>query len=357
MIGLAHELRSFLYPFLVATSVVLALLLAALLVHRLIVGLAERRQRRLQSLYEPLVDRLLLPGRDDAALDTLRAAPRSHRAVIAHVLLAPLDVTTGETPAVIRDACLRLGLDREWRRAVRSRRWWERAAAARALGAIQDPEALGLVLPLLGDDHEETRSAAVEALGLLQNPRALPSLTALLSTPFRHQRARVVEALRRFGEAAVGALIDRAAVAPQDRVVIAELLGLVGSTRAVPLLLEWVSAESPALRAAAMLSLGAVGLDDRSFYYAMRALEDGSPDVRAAAARAIGRARRDDGAPYLERLLDDEWMVAAQAAAALRQLGTAGHVALRRYAGADSQAGDLARQMLWERRAQAPSTP
>jgi hypothetical protein len=351
MIGLAHQLRAFLYPFLEIASAALALLLAVLLLHRFVVAMAGRRKAALVARYRPIVDRLVRPAPDPRAFDELAAAPRGHAAVIAELLLAPLVVTTGETRTVIHEACGRIGLDRQWRAELRASRWWRRADAARALGAIQDGTALDAIVAMLDDEHEEVRAGAIDALGLLQDVRALPALTALLSTPERHQRARVVEALKRYGDAAAGALIERAEAAPQDRVIVAELLGFVRAPRGITLLVDWLAGGPPPLRAASMQALGAIGLDERSFYYAVRALGDDHAPVRAAAARALGRARREDAAPYLVPLLDDDWSVAAQAALALRYLGASGQLALRRRAAEENQAGDLSRQMLWERRA------
>ena len=351
MIQLAQQFRALLYPFLAVASGTLGALLLVLLLNRLAIAWRVGRHARLSAKYRALVDRLLLPQPDPAALDALARAPDGDRDVIATLLLAPLVVTIGETKRAIREACVRLELDRQWRGALASGRWWQRAQAARALGAIQDRAAFASILGLLDDEHGEVRAAAVDALGSFQDPRALPSLTALLSLPWRHQRARVVDAIRRHGDAAIDALIDRAKVAPEDRLIVAELLGLIPAPRAIDPLVEWLSDDDASLRGAALQSLGAIGLDDRTYYYTLRALGDGSADVRAAAARALGRSRRADGSPYLEPLLDDQWQVAAQAASALRQLGSPGQLALRRRAAEESQAGDLARQMLWERQA------
>ena len=68
------------------------------------------------------------------------------------------------------------------------------------------------------------------------------------------------------------------------------------------------------------------------------------------AARALGRSRRGDAAPYLAQHLGDEWLVAAHAATALRMLGPAGERELVARQDAPGLAGVLARQMLWERR-------
>jgi hypothetical protein len=110
------------------------------------------------------------------------------------------------------------------------------------------------------------------------------------------------------------------------------------------------------VRVAALGALGSIGLDDRSYYFALRALGDGDPQARAMAARALGRGRRADAVDYLAARLDDEWLPAAQAAEALRRLGGAGVVALQARAADEGQAGDLARQMLWSPPAIAAQT-
>jgi hypothetical protein len=66
------------------------------------------------------------------------------------------------------------------------------------------------------------------------------------------------------------------------------------------------------------------------------------------AARALGRSGRAAAVPYLSEHLDDAWLVAAHCATGLRRLGHDGSAALESRAAADGQAGDLARQMLWE---------
>ena len=104
------------------------------------------------------------------------------------------------------------------------------------------------------------------------------------------------------------------------------------------------------MRAAALQALGSLGLDDRAYYYMLRALGDTATAVRAMAARALGRSRRGEAAPYLAQHLGDEWLVAAHAATALRMLGPSGRARAEARQETPGLAGVLARQMLWERR-------
>ena len=60
-----------------------------------------------------------------------------------------------------------------------------------------------------------------------------------------------------------------------------------------------------------------------------------------------------DPAPYLAKRLHDDWIVAAHSATALRALGAAGIAVLRGVADDKGVAGDLARQILFDVRADA----
>ena len=77
-------------------------------------------------------------------------------------------------------------------------------------------------------------------------------------------------------------------------------------------------------------------------------LGDNDPNVRAAAASALGRMRYwQAGAQLAERLRDQRWQVRREAGLALRGLGAAGTLFLRRAVrGDDRFAADMAEQVL-----------
>jgi HEAT repeat protein len=173
-------------------------------------------------------------------------------------------------------------------------------------------------------------------------------LLARLPDESRHQRTRLVEALRRQGPEVVGGLLEYIRSYPQDTALAIDVLGLTGATGALEHLLSWTSSGDRTVRAAALRAIGSIGLDDRSFYYALRGLDDDDAEVRGMAARALGRSGRRAAVRYLAVHMGDDWVVAAQAATGLRRLGREGAAALRDHADDAGQAGVLARQMLWE---------
>ncbi|MBI2188254.1 MAG: HEAT repeat domain-containing protein, partial [Acidobacteria bacterium] len=322
--ALAGDIHAALVPFLLANSLALGALFGYLLASRAADELAARYRQRLIVRYRPLIEVLLTDPALGDAIARLEQSPRHHRRVIASLLLAPLDVATGTLVDRVQAAARVLGLIDLWTRDLGSRHWWIRADSARALGLVDDHAALGGLIAALDDSHDEVRAAAVEALGMLGGQRAIAALVARLSDESRHQRARVVDALRKLGEPVTSELIAYARAHLGEAADSIEVLGLVGGPAAVDDLIAWCSDWRPSIRASALQALGSIGLDDRSYYYALRGLADDHAEVRAMAARALGRSRRADAVPYLSEHLNDEWQVAAHAAEALRALGTPG---------------------------------
>jgi HEAT repeat protein len=351
MIDLAGRIQAALVPFLLASTLTLGALFVYLLARRLAdEGVARYRQRQVVR-YRPLVDALLTASAHEWAIDRLGRSPRRHRGVIAGMLLAPLGVATGAFVDRVHAAARALGLIDRWTRNLANRHWWARAEAVRALGLVREHAALDGLIAALDDHHDEVRAAAVEALGMLGGQRAIAALVARLSDESRHQRARVVDALRKLGEPVTPELLAYAREHLGEAADPIEVLGLVGGPAAVDDLIVWCNDRRPPVRASALQALGSIGLDDRSYYYALRSLTDEQADVRAMAAWALGRGRRADAVPYLAQHLNDEWQVAAHAAAALRALGPPGLRALRSQITEPGHSGDLARQMVWEAQA------
>lgn len=349
MLQTVDLLRRVLVPFLVTGASLLGALFAYLFIQRAVREVRWRRRQAVITRCRPMIEALTQFGPTPQTLADLRVAAASHRRIVAGLLLAPLHAARGEIVSHVRAGAAASGVIDDWRADLQDRRWWLRADGVRALGFVEERSALPAILAALDDEHEEVRAAAVDAAGRVGDPRAIPALIGHLADDSRYQRARMVEALRSLGPAVTPALVELAGAHPEHAQLAAEILGLIGTATAIEPLLAWCGDPRGDVRAAALAALGTIGLDDRSHYFALRALGDADPNARAMAARALGRGRRDDAVSYLAERLDDDWLPAAQAAGALRQLGEAGRAALEARAGETGQAGDLARQMLWSR--------
>jgi HEAT repeat protein len=351
VLSLADSLRAVLVPFIAALSVLLVTMLMVVVVQRGIREIAYRLYARRLRHCEPFVNAWVCAPADTAALDRLvQRCGGARRLAAADLLLRPLRSITGDLIERSRDALVRLGLRDLWLARLHDRRWWVRSEAAQALGLIAEPKAVPSLTQSLDDDHEEVRAAAIEALGRIGDESTLAVLVMQLQTP-RHQRARVVSALRNFGPAASAALVRWSHEVSPDRQMVAAVLGQLGSSAGLGTLTGWSGDPDAALRVACYRAIGDIGLDERAYYFALRALGDPHPAVRAMAARALGRSGRADASPYLAAHLSDEWTVAAHSAAALKQLGEPGLQYLTESVRANGPGADLARQMLWELRA------
>ncbi len=169
-----------------------------------------------------------------------------------------------------------------------------RRFAAVAIGELSDSQAVPHLLPVLEawepliEADPDLLEAVVETIGKLGDPLAVPSLIPLLRAKHDGILLKAVIALKRLRDpAAVPALLDlvRSPKATLRRRVI-ETLGQSGDVSVVPTLAE-------------------------------RLREDSAPDVRAAAARALGELKAADAVPALEEALRDEMSVRIQVVIAL----------------------------------------
>lgn len=349
---IAEVFRQIVIVVLVVGGSALAALLGFLVALRGVREVRFQHRERLKQAYRPTVEPLLDLDPPKDAFFALIRAPRRHRDVIGELLLAPLRVAHGAFVGNLRTASAALGLIDRWLGDLQHRKWWMRAEAARALGLVQEPDATEPLMRALDDEHEEVRAAAVEALGSIADRRAIVPLLERLGDPARQQSARVIASLRAFGDAVTPVLLAYARQHGSDLATLASLLEIVGGAAATDDLIAWCQDARPDVRAASLRALGTIGVDDRAFVCATRSLSDHEPGVRAMAARALGRSRRQEAARLLGDHLGDEWIVAAHSATALRSLGAAGTAQLTARSADEGQAGDLARQMLWETQAQ-----
>jgi len=236
-----------------------------------------------------------------------------------------------------------------------------RGSAAWALGRIGLPEAkpaVPLLIETLSSRHVSVRRYACWALARLAPAadEAVPRLRRLLADEDAQVRIRAAAALWAIAEQpeAVALLRETIRRGGPDGCVAAELLGRMPAGEAVTSLLvealnmpdeelrqtaAWalaqqgprvldaleapLAAEQPATRRAAVEALGLLG--SAGMERLIRTLEDPSAEVRAAAARELGRLgpEASQAEPALVKVLGDSEAAVREAAAwALKQLRT-----------------------------------
>ena len=323
-------------PLMVWTAVVAAVTMAAaVVVERAAFGVQQARSRRLAQRYRPLIQRAL--EGDEPARGELVASPARHRLALAWLLIEPLIGDRGpERIAGTRAIAQAISVLELADRYLRSRLWWRRARALRALGLIQ------------ARDHTAKLVAALDGLTDMHDPRALQAIVVRLHDTSLH-RGRRGAALKAFGSDCEPFLLEWSEVDPENRLNYIHALAICGTARSRPALCRWTRDARVEVRATAFEALAYVGLDDDAARVAIGGLESDDPPVRAMAAYALrGWQGPGDAAARLALRLDDTWVVAVRAAGTLRSMGQAGLVELQARASRQDLGGLLARQMLWQ---------
>jgi hypothetical protein len=329
-----------------ANIVMVVIMAGAVVIGRLVSAYSLARLQHFERVYQPLVRRALSGDAD--ACRMLVDSPWRHRVPIGWLLISPLIAERDpDRIAATRAIAGSLSLLTIADRYLRSRRWWRRALALRALGLMQQSSHTRDILAALDDRHAEVRAAALDALADLHDPATLPTIAARLQDTSL-QRGRRAALIAAFGSQCEPFVLELAERDPASRFNYARMLGICGTARARPALSTWTTDARPEVRAAAFEALGHVGLDDRSAALAIRGLESADVNVRSMAAYALhGWTGAGDPATHLARHLDDAWAVAVRAAQSLLEMQESGRAELANWAGRGGLAGLLARQMLW----------
>lgn len=201
-----------------------------------------------------------------------------------------------------------------------------RAAAAEALGSLQDTTAVLALIDVLGKDTDASvRRAAAWALGQIEDPRAIPSLGEAL------RRDTDVD-VRRMAAEALGDIDDRRAIPPlsealqkdddaEVRARAAHGLGHYEDAGSLPVLLAVLEREKiAAVKLAVLETLGDIG-DKRAFAQLVPILRDADPEIRVAAVHALGHLEDERGLdPLATALRDSDAAVRVEAAEALSRI-------------------------------------
>jgi HEAT repeat protein len=156
-------------------------------------------------------------------------------------------------------------------------------------------------------ENESKRRRIVEILGGVGTDRAVNALAKALEDKDEGVRRVAAEALRKIGS---DRAIDALAKALEDkdegvRRVAAEALRKIGSDRAVDALVKALEDEDKGVRRVAAIALGETG-SDRAVDVLVKALEDKDEGVRRVAAIALGETGSDRAVDALVKALEDE---------------------------------------------------
>jgi cyclophilin family peptidyl-prolyl cis-trans isomerase/HEAT repeat protein len=185
--------------------------------------------------------------------------------------------------------------------------WWP---VAYALQRTEDPRAAPVLMTLAAVPSRYTAAFAARGLGHANDPAAIDVLVPLLD-PERHPREVVASAIRACGQlraqaaaARLGALAADARQEPNLRILTVATLGAIGAAEEMPVVLDLITDDWPALRAAALRAAAAI--DPDHFTLILSGLEiDRHWAGRAALADALGGLAADIALERLMPLLED----------------------------------------------------
>jgi HEAT repeat protein/cyclophilin family peptidyl-prolyl cis-trans isomerase len=205
-------------------------------------------------------------------------------------------------------------------------RWWP---IAFAFQRVNDPKAAGVLLDLFNGEGQLTRAFAARGLGASKDKRAAAPLLAAAEDAAQPLAVRIqaVRAIAALGDPGGGAVMRRLITAPRvEQNLQLEAITALAQLRdpsAVELLIDLISAQWPAVRAAALNALARTDAD--TFVTSISALDpDQHWSVRAALARTLGEFGRERAeAPLMAMLQDQDQRVIPPVLEALAKIGAA----------------------------------
>lgn len=314
----------------VVQAAFLVLLLGFVLVRR-----SYDRERRTafvagrDALAGPLRDWIVAGAHPEPVVRALRALPRG-TAVGYISLLARQTIPESQrnelAVALRGEPWMRTAVQRR-----RSRYWWRRLEAARALSIIGTTKDRDALHELLRDEHPAVQIAAAAALPRVADAALFGQVMDDLFTMPKVTRNFLTSVLRQRALAAGEPLAQRirAGSNPSELSAWISLAASLDDPRAIEASLAHIAHPSVFVRRTVARALGRFAGPD-----AARALAQLSSDtdssVRAAAARSLGELGASGATPLLAPMVGDPvWQVRLHAALALAQLGERGRAALR----------------------------
>ena len=284
---------------------------------------------------------------DFPAADIEALTPVQHRVLETQAknLLPSLRGKDRETLGVVLD---RLGAVDAARRQTKSKRAVARAEAGEFLGESGSPEAVRDLVQLLQDPDAKVRWAAARGLGRLGHPSAVPALLASIEGALPVPVDVVAGAVAEIRECPVPLLREGlGSPSVPKRALTVELLGrfqaLVAADEVIDLLHNDPSVE---VRARAARSLGRMG-SPRAVQPLIGCVEDGPVATRAQAIWALGEMGALEALPVLRTTLQgSSHHLGELAADALAAMGPAGIQVLGEVAAGGGSAAPLAARTL-----------
>ncbi len=334
----------------IALQILILVLVPYLVLHRWTVNWLERYAETQKNHFEPHVLNLL---NEPIATEPLERNLRpGDRKFIKELLLEQAAQLKGEDRGNMTTVFEKMGYVKSETSALRSGRWWRRLEAAINLGIMQSQISVAALIEAVRDPAEDVRLAAVRALGQLNEPRGLRLLLDAIDEGDHWTGSSLIEAIIGMGPETASEIVPRlkATTNINARLLYVQLCGLIQITEALEPLFRLLIDPDKETRISAARALGQIG-DISAVKSLIISLDDESWEVRAQAAKALGALGDKQAMGKLKQVLaDNNWWVRHNAADALYRLGEEGIEALHQISHSGGKASQAAAaQVLAER--------
>jgi HEAT repeat protein len=314
----------------IALQIIILVFVPYLILRRWVVNLIERYAETRKSHFEPHVLNLLNDPTTTEPLDSnLRPGDRK---LIKDLLLQQATQLKGEDRRKMTAVFEKMGYVKNEMAALRSRRWWRRLEAAINLGIIQSQISVAALIHAVKDPVEDVRLAAVRALGQLNEPGGLQLLLDTMEERSHWTGSSIIETLIGMGPEINPEIVPRLQATTNNinaRLLYVQLCGLRKIAEALEPLLWLLRDPDQETRISAARALGQLG-DISAVKSLIDSLDDKTWEVRAQAAKALGALGDKQAVAKLKgSLSDDNWWVRHNTAEALYRLGGEGIKVLR----------------------------
>lgn len=313
-------------------------------------GVDSRRRRARAAITQAYL--AVMAGAPQAL--TRLGQDRANPSLQAEALLEMLGVVRGADRDRLVEALRAWGLDQRLLPHLNRGPIQNRLTTAEALGVFPGPQNEAALRAVLSQAAPALRLAAAKSLLQLGAPIDVGAFLRQAEGRGHPRSASLAEVLRPLAErqpADCATLLLGRDLPDPLRVMLAEALGASSDYGVLPVLEQAAISETPAVRAAALRTLGRL-MHPAAEAAVAQGMTDADSQVRAAAAAAAGAAGLANLTPQLaHRLRDPVWTVRFHAAEALARLGARGIALLRAEAsGENGEAARIAALTLAERR-------
>lgn len=326
----------------IALQLLILVFVFYLVLRRWVVNWLERYAETRRSHFEPHVLNLL---DDSTATKPLERNLRpGDRKFIKELLLQQAAQLKGEDRRNMTTAFEKMGYVKSEVGALHSARWWRRLEATINLGIIQSQNSVAALIDAVRDPVEDVRLAAVRALGQLNEPKGLRLLLNTMEEGNRWTGSNIIEAIIGMGPEVTSEIVPRlkATTNINVRLLYVQLCGLIQIAEALEPLLWLLRDPDKETRIAAAKALGQVG-EISAVKSLIISLDDESWEVRAQATKVLGALGDKQAVGKLKKaLLDENWWVRHNAADALYRLGEKGIEALHQISHSGEEASSAA---------------